>query len=165
MTYNEDLGNQLQFTAEDLEANRQGELSTPQQLKLRGDAIVSGVVIIVFTIIFVVGGSFLLLVESILGAITIAIGLFFGIFGGRFIRASWKAKHVHSVTGQIRRVSYAPRVGRTISSTGGNFYIGYRTMILPDINERTFTFYYVEHNHLLSLEETDSNIPDAADNM
>jgi|GEM_PF-6292230 len=165
MPFNENLGKQLQFTAEDLEANRQGELSTAQQLKLRGDAIVSGVVIVVFTVIFVVGGFFLLFVEPILGVITIAIGLFFGIFGGRFIRANWKAQQVYSVTGQIRRVSYAPRIGRTILSTGGDFYIGYRTLILPDLSDRTFIFYFVAHNQLLSLEETDHSMPDTIDKM
>ena len=159
MTFDAQLGKQLKFTKADLEANRAGNLSDDQWQKHMLDIYVGVGTVSIFAIIFILMGIIALFEYFIAGVIVIGIGIGLAFMAHWYYRVKQKVKTVHSLTGQVIGIETNPRMGRTLKTTDRNFYIAHRTFLVPHLPKRTFTFYYIEPNDLLSAEEvTPDNI-------
>lgn len=153
MAFDAELGKQLKFSDEDLEFNRRGELSPAQRRKLKFDGYVSAAVLSLIIGSFIVIGVVGLFIQWLAGLFTLGIAGAMGYIGWKIVRQALGAKTVQSYTGQIKSVRVLHRAGNIIHTDQYNFHIAYRTFLVPNLSGKTFTFYFVTPQLLLSVEE------------
>jgi hypothetical protein len=155
---NKALQTALDFTSDDLEANRDGRLSTAQIRRFRGMAITPGLVLLT-GIVSALYGAALIYRENV-GLLAVSLLFFGGIFGG----AAYS--RLLSVVRVLREPDITPLTGKLRKdqdddSGAYQLHLDDETVIVPEAvyqalhAGRVYTLYYLpEVDRVLSAEST-----------
>ena len=149
MPFDAEIGRQLKFTAGDLEHNQQGELSAKQRRYLWMNGFITGIVGVVAGGILILLG---ILSPTWLGIMSMIGGGIIMILGLLFFKDMLSTRVVLSIERKIEKIEWVYNRGRFIVVEGHRFKVDYYVSFSPELMAKTWIFYYVQPDIVLSAE-------------